>query len=357
MRLNRRWALTSIAIAVLLLIISITSFAGTWTRMKDMPDDGGITWDNRLVEINGLIYVLGGGPPLIYDSGYGKWAVGADMITRRTTMAVVAYNGLIYCMGGQGSANQGVNEVYDPGADTWTKLTDMIYPCWGVQASIVDGVIYVIGGNGPLREGGGDWSTYCRAYNPHTDTWTEKTDMPNKQGWFETDVIDKKIYVTGGWQGVGLQIYDTETDTWADSGSKLSTTSNWGVSTTVHKGQIYVFGGLGWTANAFKIYDPKTDTLVKDERDDNELLPYVTTRSSALTVNDRIYLMGGQWNDSLVSQGIPSGARRQVYIYDPLAAPPMNRFSAAKRAIGPNIDSKEKLIATWGKLKKGVDVE
>ena len=60
---------------------------------------------------------------------------------------------------------------------------------------------------------------------------------------------------------------------------------------------------------------------------------------------------------SLVNQGVPSGMRQHVYVYDPLAAPPLNRFSATNRPIGPNIDSKEKLIATWGKLKKDVGVE
>ena len=53
-----------------------------------------------------------------------------------------------------------------------------------------------------------------------------------------------------------------------------------------------------------------------------------------------------------------SDTGHKLYVYDPLAAPPMNRFSAVdpqKRDIAPNIDSKEKLIATWGKLKEDVE--
>lgn len=38
-------------------------------------------------------------------------------------------------------------EEYDPATDTWTKKTDMPTPRWGLSAEVVNGRIYLIGGS------------------------------------------------------------------------------------------------------------------------------------------------------------------------------------------------------------------
>ena len=357
MRFNRLWILTSVVV-VFLLTILIISPAGTWHRMKDMPDSRS---NHRLAELDGVIYVLGNQNTtrafvLAYDIASGEWTRRADMITPRQQMAVAIVNGLIYCIGGNGPVggvrgDHYVNEVYDPGSDTWTQLANMPSARKRVQAGVVDGVIYVVGGNVNPQSGGNVASKLCEAYDPATDTWTKKADMIHTQDWSDCNAIGDKIYVTGGWQGTTLQVYDTATDTWEKSRGLGRIVGNWGVSTTVHKGQIYIFGGTfqSQIGNAFMIYDPKTDKLVKNDKEDKQGIPYKTTTANAVTVDQKIYLMGGQGDTS-------SGS--QVYVYDPLAAPPMNRFSAAdskKQDIAPDIDSKEKLVSTWGKLKESVE--
>ena len=324
-----------------------------------------------MVEMNGMIYALGNNNlqdshVMIYDRASGKWTRGARMLTPRQTPAVAAVNGLIYCIGGSGLpgdsnanefGNSSVNEVYDPGTDTWVKLANMPSFRRHVQASVVDDVIYVTAGN--TGNSASANSPLCQAYDPSTDTWTKKADMLSKQGWSESNVIGKKIYVTGGWEGTNLSIYDTVTDTWTIS-KALGTGGSWGVATTVHKGQIYIFGG-NWNfsiGNTFKIYDAKTDTMVKNYdpsglymKDDEEKkgIPYITSQANAVTADDKIYLVGGIGS---------SNSANRIYVYDPLAAPPINRLSAAnskKRDISPNIGPKEKLIATWGKLKEDIE--
>jgi hypothetical protein len=61
------------------------------------------------------------------------------------------------------------------------------------STSVVDGIIYVIGGvsNEPA------FST-VEAYDPATDTWTEKTSMSRARGFLATSVVNGKIYAIGG---------------------------------------------------------------------------------------------------------------------------------------------------------------
>ena len=58
------------------------------------------------------------------------------------------------------------------------------------STSVVNGIIYIIGGF-PSR------STIA-VYDPMTDTWTRKPDMPTGRGDLSTGVVNGKIYAIGG---------------------------------------------------------------------------------------------------------------------------------------------------------------
>ncbi len=47
------------------------------------------------------------------------------------------------------------------------------------------------------------------AYDPATDAWTEKSDMPVKMAAISTSVVDGKIYVIGGYDKSKGKGYDT----------------------------------------------------------------------------------------------------------------------------------------------------
>jgi len=109
------------------------------------------------------------------------------------------------------------------------------------SASVVDGKIYSFGGYVCGRR--------VDEYDPVTDTWTQKADMPTYRVALFGSVLDGKIYAIGGHQAVSpypglanVEVYEPATDTWT-TGPDMPT-GRWGLSTTVVDGKIYAIGGL-----------------------------------------------------------------------------------------------------------------
>ena len=69
---------------------------------------------------------------------------------------------------------------------------------WWLSTSGVAGKIYVIGGT---TSGGGSLST-VEVYDPATDTWTKKADMPTARFAPATSAVNGFIYVIGGTPGI-----------------------------------------------------------------------------------------------------------------------------------------------------------
>ena len=59
------------------------------------------------------------------------------------------------------------------------------------SAGVVGGEIYVIGGQGSP-------TSIVEAYNPVTDTWTQKADMPTARSHSGAAAVNGLIYVIGG---------------------------------------------------------------------------------------------------------------------------------------------------------------
>jgi N-acetylneuraminic acid mutarotase len=166
------------------------------------------------------------------------------MLVPRDALAASTVNGKIYTIGGgERSGPFSVVEEYDPATDTWTKKADMPTARAFLSTGVVNGKIYAIGGsrfNAPAY-------TAVEEYDPVTDTWTKKADMPARRTWSSTSVVDEKIYTFGGGSRQGgeplssLFLYDPVMDTWEvkdDMPVKMG-----GVGTSVIDGRIYVIGG------------------------------------------------------------------------------------------------------------------
>jgi hypothetical protein len=163
-------------------------------------------------------------------------------VAREASTSVV--DGKIYAIGGY---RNGVEvsrvEEYDPATDTWTRKTDMPTARDLVSTSVVNGKIYAIGGQSEKT-----WPTFSTVeeYDPATDTWTRKADMPAPRA-LSTTVVDNKIYGFGGRArrgGAPLSTvfqYDPATDTWTAKGDMPI--NNAGMDTSAVGGKIYVIGG------------------------------------------------------------------------------------------------------------------
>ena len=163
--------------------------------------------------VNGKIYVMGGAgadnKPVasvhVYDPATGTWAARADMPTARALFGASAVGGTIYAVGGTtiGLDKLAVVEAYDTATDTWTRRADLPTPRNALSTAVVDGKVYAIGGWGIDRPEGGwesldktavvpDFST-VEVYDPKTDTWATRADMPTARSHMTVSALGGKI--------------------------------------------------------------------------------------------------------------------------------------------------------------------
>jgi len=270
----------------------------TWTQKADMPTT---RYAHSTSVVGGKIYAIGGwGSNLStlvrvdeYDPTTDTWTKKADMPTARGCTSTCVVNGKIYVIDGEkGDQPISIVEVYDPATDTWAEQTELPTQRYWLSTSVVDGIIYVIGGNtGP----GGGWThlNTVEAYDPSTDTWTRKADMPTGRSFSSTCMVDGKIYVIGGAMPgkSAVEAYDPETDTWTRKAPMP--TARYLLGTSEVGGKIYAIGGWQHSAegplySAVEAYDPETDTWTKVVD-----IPVPRSGLSTSVVDGNIYVIGG----------------------------------------------------------------
>ncbi|MDE0684448.1 MAG: sigma-70 family RNA polymerase sigma factor [Candidatus Poribacteria bacterium] len=202
----------------------------------------------------------------MYDPVTDTWTQKADLPTPKKTMTCVV-SGKIYAIGGWLTANEkphlGTVEVYDPGTDTWAKAQSMNCARCSAAIDVVNGEIYAIGGlsSSPIQDESDLYLSSVEVFNPKTNQWEEKTEMPAPKALHTASVIDGKIYVIGGYfkkdgefkKLSTIEIYDPTTDRWTQASDMPI--GKWGHKTEVIDGQIYIFGGGPVTS--VQVYDPR----------------------------------------------------------------------------------------------------
>ncbi len=243
-----------------------------------------------------------------YDPATDKWAFKTPMPTPRYSPATAVYNNKIYCMGGIShvrvpSFNQtAVNEVYDPATDTWETKAQMPIASGG-QANVLGGRIYVIG---PVLTSG----TLIEIYDPATDSWNLGTPippLPNVPLGLASAVLDNKLYVMSGFYDRAgdryesvTEVYDPLTDEWTAAASVPLI--HWIVGATATTGvmapkRIYVFGinetllAKPELARFVQIYDPQHDVWTAGSEAPTNRIDF-----GIAVVNDTLYAIGGYTN-------------------------------------------------------------
>ncbi|MBI4713422.1 MAG: hypothetical protein HY762_09025 [Planctomycetes bacterium] len=158
--------------------------------------------------INNKIYVTGGYDGtnyyqslLIYNPASDTWTTGADMPTKRAYHSVAvadvgSSNYRIYAIGGLDGPNTfnylGSNEMYDLDLNIWYSRTTTIAIAY-FPIGVVNNMIYTSSGKYY-----GDPTQNNKIYNPLTDQWDYKTDIPSIRSGCTAGVVNNKIYVIGG---------------------------------------------------------------------------------------------------------------------------------------------------------------
>ena len=242
-----------------------------------------------------------------------QWARNADMPTARTGFATSVVNGKVFVIGGNiqlkrdefGDLSASTVEMYDPKTDTWERKSDMPTARSGVSVSVVDGKIYAIGGSKTktiqVPRGFSSESeelATVEMYDPVTDRWTQKADMPAPKKTM-TCVVKGKIYAIGGWLTTNekphletVVVYDPKTDTWAKAQSMNCARCSAAIS--VVNGEIYAIGGLGSSPiqdesdlylSSVEVFNPKTNQW----RERTEMLAPKALHTAS-TIDGKIYV-------------------------------------------------------------------
>ena len=211
-------ALISLSIMGSLTLASTDSTAGEiWEKVGDWPVPRD-SYSSSVVD--GKIYAIGGviSYPEVtskveeYDPNTGIWTEKADMPTARSCFSTCVLNGKIYAIGGFDEVDQTYSAVeeYYPATDTWTKKADMPTARSHAPAAAVDGKIYVIGGGAFIEYPEANSFSTVEEYDPETDTWTRKADMPTPRNGCSAGVVNGKIYVIGGATGDWISLPTVE---------------------------------------------------------------------------------------------------------------------------------------------------
>lgn len=299
--------LTAFIVSVLFSMASVCSaIEYVWTQKTDMPT---LRWMHSASMVDGKIYVIGGKPSEptsgvclstveAYDPSTDAWIKKADILEPRAYHSSSVVDGKIYIIGGCGCNDMELSTVeeYDPASDTWTRKADMPTSRFCSSTSVVDGQIYAIGGAVWGKPSVYDTRGMSRVemYDPLTDTWTIKTNMPTRRWGLCSGVVDGKIYAIGGAPDIigqdKVEMYDPADDSWTVK--RYMPTGRRNFSTSVLCGKIYAIGGWRASGSAcfstVEVYDPSADSWMQIAD-----LPVVRSCLSTSVVAGKIYAIGG----------------------------------------------------------------
>lgn len=256
---------------------------------------------------------LGGGAPAlstvdVYDTRTNTWQKAASMPTARISARAVVFSTDIYVFGGtekiRGEYTK-IVEMYDTRTDTWVRKRDMPTLRKGFVTAVVDGKIYIIGGSIQNKKLGKREATgIVEVYDPLINKWEKRADMPTEREWAKAEVVDGKVYVLGGELSFAgpldarlvnaIEAYNPKTNTWRKR-PNIPMPKCW-FETAVVDNEIWTIGGYD-PNNGFRhidavdVYNPTVNRWRKAQ---SLTTPKSTT---AAVVNGTIYLLGG-WLDS-----------------------------------------------------------
>jgi len=127
-----------------------------WEALPDMPEG---RYGHQLVALDGLLLVVGGeggsaNGLMIYDPERRAWAT-QGMPGPRDHLGAVVLDGEIWAIGGRHDDDVRTRvDIYDPTHDEWRRGPALPVPMSAMAAGVIDGAIHVVGGERPRLFGG-----------------------------------------------------------------------------------------------------------------------------------------------------------------------------------------------------------
>ncbi len=331
----------------------------TWVDRADMPESTALA---GAALFPGELYVFGGANPDTwvtssttrrYDLATNTWSFRASMPAPRCAMVTAVVDGRVYLVGGADDTQELASVVvYDPATDSWSSRAPMSTPRFGSAGGAVGGRIVVAGGT---------YSYYASTeiYDPATDSWSAGSPMPQGLLCPYSAVVGGKLLVAGGFSDTVLgdalsnvssatHEYDPATDAWTRRADMPEGVMYglWAGASASLDGKFYCLGGeiilLEGEFSANLEYDPATDAW------SNRLAePHWTAFNCAVGGLGRIFVVGGSYAGD--------GVRLQEYRPRPLPPPSAPADLVQRRATGATIDEGQPL--TPQALRLGATLE
>lgn len=294
----------------------------TWQQIAALPNPrygAGVCFhDDKAYVLGGLSVFTGGfvvyeTTTYIYDPAGNTWSTGPALPT----------SGLVYAFS---TATDGIHIVYPVTGVHYAMDPDDVSPAWATRTSApavarrdafhftdADGLFYLAGG----RSTGSGTVADVDRYDPDTDSWTSRADMPapvsTRRPTTSAGILgsDDNVYLGQASAPTGLTIYTPGTDTWATTADIPDTSAlNVDVSRlpsgtvlTLPHSSWAVAGGGGSAGLLRRIdgYDPDAGTWTMGVIPDYPASNYQT--GIATEPGGIVYLLGGLVDNSA---GIPS---------------------------------------------------
>jgi putative transposon-encoded protein len=176
---------------------------------------GSESWNAAGAYLNGKIYKIGGyhsddgfdtnslATVEIYDIANNTWSTGAPYPIVQGWMSAFVKDNFIYLAGGVGAEDDALPSLktyrYDPATNTWddASIADLPTERWGAASSQT---VY----NGGWVLAGGfinqtfDLTGTVTEWNPATNTWSSRPNMPEARGRMTGSVLNGAFHVIGG---------------------------------------------------------------------------------------------------------------------------------------------------------------
>ena len=255
------------------------------------------------------------------EPGSGHWMTGAPAPTARTEVAVAALDGLIYVIGGfeqppspwkiwQSSVSTKV-EAYDPVTNRWSAKPDLPLGLHHAGAAVLDGALYVLGGFATSDDTLWNPSDRVLQFNPAGETWVERAPLPTARGGLAVTTLQGKLYAISGYDGqrnpAAVEVYDPALDQWT-AVAPLPTPRDHLAAATIGE-TIYAIGG-----RVRLNYRENLSTVEAYHAESNRWVPKTgmpTPRSgvAASALNGWVYVFGGESGEGTFHQNERYSAR------------------------------------------------